>query len=347
MRGAARPDELVVDQVGRHADEGEIAPPLPDDLVARREGDQVGEAFECDGVAVADQPRHRLRQRHDLRHEGKASGRRRTPHPPECKGSPSRAIRPPRCQAWPRGFRRTHHHVHHRRSPRAPARLRHHAAHRARRVGAARRSGGRGGGAAARRGAGRRAVRHRRLLRPLRRRGAPPRGAAPLRRPDRRDQGGLPAHGPAQWVACGRPEYLRQQCEMSLRRLDVERIDLFQLHRVDAGVPADEQFGLLAELQSEGKVGAVGLSEVYGRPDRAGARRSSTSRPCRTATTSSTAPATTCCATAPSRASASSPGSRSRPGGSPSRVGRWRRRPSGSASPRPPSRWRGCCSGRR
>jgi len=68
--------------------------------------------------------------------------------------------------------------------------------------------------------------------------------------------------GPSRWVACGRPEYLRQQCEMSLRRLDVERIDLFQLHRVDAGVPADEQFGLLAELQSEGKVGAVGLSEV-------------------------------------------------------------------------------------
>ena len=49
---------------------------------------------------------------------------------------------------------------------------------------------------------------------------------------------------------------------MSLRRLDVERIDLFQLHRVDPRVPADEQFGLLAELQSEGKVGAVGLSEV-------------------------------------------------------------------------------------
>ena len=68
--------------------------------------------------------------------------------------------------------------------------------------------------------------------------------------------------GPAKWVPCGRPEYLRQECEMSLRRLGVERIDLFQLHRVDPTVPADEQFGLLAELQSEGKVGAVGLSEV-------------------------------------------------------------------------------------
>lgn len=68
--------------------------------------------------------------------------------------------------------------------------------------------------------------------------------------------------GPSVWVPCGRPEYLRQECEMSLRRLGVERIDLFQLHRIDPTVPADEQFGLLATLQSEGKVGAVGLSEV-------------------------------------------------------------------------------------
>ena len=73
---------------------------------------------------------------------------------------------------------------------------------------------------------------------------------------------GLLRTGPRAWVPCGRPEYLRQECEMSLRRLGVERIDLFQLHRVDATVPADEQFGLLAELQAEGKVGAVGLSEV-------------------------------------------------------------------------------------
>jgi pyridoxine 4-dehydrogenase len=68
--------------------------------------------------------------------------------------------------------------------------------------------------------------------------------------------------GPSVWVPCGRPEYLRQECEMSLRRLGVERIDLFQLHRIDPTVPADEQFGLLATLQAEGKVGAVGLSEV-------------------------------------------------------------------------------------
>ena len=68
--------------------------------------------------------------------------------------------------------------------------------------------------------------------------------------------------GPGQWHPCGRPEYLRQQCEMSLRRLGVERIELFQLHRVDPSVPAGEQFGALAELQAEGKVGLVGLSEV-------------------------------------------------------------------------------------
>jgi pyridoxine 4-dehydrogenase len=68
--------------------------------------------------------------------------------------------------------------------------------------------------------------------------------------------------GPRAWVPCGRPEYLRQECEMSLRRLGVERIDLFQLHRIDPTVPADDQFGLLAALLAEGKVAAVGLSEV-------------------------------------------------------------------------------------
>lgn len=73
---------------------------------------------------------------------------------------------------------------------------------------------------------------------------------------------GLLRTGPGQWHACGRPEYLRQQCELSLRRLGVERIDLFQLHRIDPTVPADDQFGLLASLHDEGKIAAVGLSEV-------------------------------------------------------------------------------------
>lgn len=73
---------------------------------------------------------------------------------------------------------------------------------------------------------------------------------------------GLLRVGPGKWPQCGRPEYLRQECEMSLRRLGLERIDLFQLHRIDPTVPADEQFGLLKDLMDEGKVRHVGLSEV-------------------------------------------------------------------------------------
>jgi aryl-alcohol dehydrogenase-like predicted oxidoreductase len=73
---------------------------------------------------------------------------------------------------------------------------------------------------------------------------------------------GLTRQGPNEWLPVGRPEYLRQQCELSLRRLGLERIDLFQLHRIDAKVPADEQFGLLADLVTEGKVAHVGLSQV-------------------------------------------------------------------------------------
>jgi aryl-alcohol dehydrogenase-like predicted oxidoreductase len=73
---------------------------------------------------------------------------------------------------------------------------------------------------------------------------------------------GLERPGPNQWVPNGDPTYLRQECEGSLRRLKLERIDLFQLHRIDEKVPADEQFGLLAELVREGKVRHIGLSEV-------------------------------------------------------------------------------------
>jgi aryl-alcohol dehydrogenase-like predicted oxidoreductase len=77
---------------------------------------------------------------------------------------------------------------------------------------------------------------------------------------------GLVRTGPGmaaeQWVPLGRPEYLRQECEMSLRRLRLERIDLFQLHRIDPKVPRDEQFGLLRDLQREGKIRHAGLSEV-------------------------------------------------------------------------------------
>lgn len=75
-------------------------------------------------------------------------------------------------------------------------------------------------------------------------------------------KGGLVRTGPGEWHPLGRPEYLRAACEMSLRRLDVERIDLYQLHRIDPQVPAAEQFGVLGELQREGKIRHVGLSEV-------------------------------------------------------------------------------------
>jgi aryl-alcohol dehydrogenase-like predicted oxidoreductase len=73
---------------------------------------------------------------------------------------------------------------------------------------------------------------------------------------------GLTRQGPGKWLPVGRPEYLRQQCEMSLRRLGVEAIDLDQLHRIDPKVPAEEQFGLLSDLLDEGKVRSVGLSQV-------------------------------------------------------------------------------------
>jgi len=73
---------------------------------------------------------------------------------------------------------------------------------------------------------------------------------------------GLARTGPSRWIPLGRPEYLRQACEMSLRRLGLERIDLFQLHRIDPKVPAEDQFGVLKDLQKEGKIRHVGLSEV-------------------------------------------------------------------------------------
>jgi pyridoxine 4-dehydrogenase len=75
-------------------------------------------------------------------------------------------------------------------------------------------------------------------------------------------KGGFTRHGPNLWAAVGRPEYLRQCCLMSMRRLGVQTIDLWQLHRIDPKVPRDEQFGVMKELQEEGKVRHLGLSEV-------------------------------------------------------------------------------------
>jgi aryl-alcohol dehydrogenase-like predicted oxidoreductase len=73
---------------------------------------------------------------------------------------------------------------------------------------------------------------------------------------------GFTRQGPGQWTPLGRPEYLRQQVELSLRHLGVERIDLLQLHRIDPTVPVADQVGELAALQREGKIRHIGLSEV-------------------------------------------------------------------------------------
>jgi pyridoxine 4-dehydrogenase len=73
---------------------------------------------------------------------------------------------------------------------------------------------------------------------------------------------GLERPGPDQWTPNGRPEHIRRALDGSLRRLRVERIDLYQLHRIDPEVPRDEQFGVLAELQQAGRFLHFGLSEV-------------------------------------------------------------------------------------
>src|SRR3954466_14205959 len=73
---------------------------------------------------------------------------------------------------------------------------------------------------------------------------------------------GLTRQGPGIWTAVGRPAYLKQQAELSLRPLRLDRIDLFQLHRIDPEVPLADQLGALKELQDEGKIRHIGLSEV-------------------------------------------------------------------------------------
>jgi aryl-alcohol dehydrogenase-like predicted oxidoreductase len=73
---------------------------------------------------------------------------------------------------------------------------------------------------------------------------------------------GFTRGGPGQWAAVGRPEYLRQQAELSLRNLGLERIALFQLHSVDPAVPLADQVGELKSLRDEGKIGHIGLCNV-------------------------------------------------------------------------------------
>jgi pyridoxine 4-dehydrogenase len=75
-------------------------------------------------------------------------------------------------------------------------------------------------------------------------------------------KGGFDRTGPNQWVENGKPEHLRSACEGSLRRLRLDRIDLYQLHRIDPKIPADDQLGTLKDLQAQGKIKHIGLSEV-------------------------------------------------------------------------------------
>ena len=75
-------------------------------------------------------------------------------------------------------------------------------------------------------------------------------------------KGGLTRQGPNRWMPVGRPEYLAQQVEMSLRHLKLDCIPLYQLHRIDPKVPVEESLGALARLQKQGKIRHIGLSEV-------------------------------------------------------------------------------------
>ncbi|PYI45995.1 MAG: oxidoreductase, partial [Verrucomicrobia bacterium] len=76
-------------------------------------------------------------------------------------------------------------------------------------------------------------------------------------------KGGNTRPGPGQWVPDGRPEYLKQCVDKSLKRLKLDRIDLYQLHRVDPKVPMEDSLGALKEAQSAGKIRHIGLSEVF------------------------------------------------------------------------------------
>ena len=75
-------------------------------------------------------------------------------------------------------------------------------------------------------------------------------------------KGGFDRSGPNKWTENGKPEHLRAACEGSLKRLKLDRIDLYQLHRIDSKVPAEDQLGTLKQLQAEGKIKHIGLSEV-------------------------------------------------------------------------------------
>ena len=160
-------------------------------------------------------------------------------------------------------------------------------------------------------------------------------------------KGGLRRTGPGQWPRDARPERLKECCEASLRRLKLDRIDLYQLHSPDPQVPYEDSVGALKELQDEGKIRHVGISNVsldeleqargivevvtvqnrynLDRPPLGGRARGVRG----------------------GAASDSSPGSRSPPAGSPSRAGRSTGSRRSTTPPPRRSRWHGCSRARR
>ena len=158
---------------------------------------------------------------------------------------------------------------------------------------------------------------------------------------------GLLRTGPDEWPVLGYPAYLRQECEMSLRRLRVDTIDLFQLHRIDDKFPAEDQIGELVALQQEGKIRHIGLSEVNVEQLEAAQKVATivSVQNMYNLTVRSAEPVLEACEAA--RASGSSRGSRWRPVRSPRAAGRCSASPPTTTPARRSLRWRGCSSARR
>ena len=151
--------------------------------------------------------------------------------------------------------------------------------------------------------------------------------------------------GPNEWSPVGRPQYLRQEAEMSLRRLGVERLNLFQLHRVDPEVPLGDQLDVFVALQREGKVRHIGLSEVSVAEIRS-AQVTATIATVQNRTTLATGSGRGSSTCASVRAWGSSPGPRSEPGSSPAPMVRWPAWRNRWESPLLSSPWPGSCGDR-
>ena len=158
---------------------------------------------------------------------------------------------------------------------------------------------------------------------------------------------GLTRQGPGGWTPLGQPAYLRQEVEMSLRRLGLERIDLFQLHRIDPAYPVADQVGELKQLQDEGKIRHIGLSEVDRRRSWQEAQKTAEIVSVQNLYNLANRDAEKLldhCTRA--RASASSRGSRWPPASCPARTARSPRPRRSTTPPRRSSRWPGCSSAR-